>query len=167
MRTLTNVFIVAYLVVAWCWRADKGTFAHALVRPVRPLIDWLGLGQNWSMFTPDPALSGNDLQVIVKRRSGGAIVWEPPRMDTLSPWHAFRAFRYRGFANSLMSDRAGDAKPALAAYLLRKYDFGDDPAVAIVFTVVERPIAALGDLAPGGPPTQSVFCTLMVPGDDA
>ena len=166
MEVLTNVFIVAFLVAAWCWRAGEGTFAHAIVRPIRPLIDWLGLGQDWSMFTPDPALSGNDLQVIITRRSGKSIVWEPPRMDELSPWNAFRTFRYRGFANSLMSDRVGDAKPALADYLLRKYDFADDPAIAIVFTVIDRPIAAPGQLVPAEPPAQSVFYTFVVPGHD-
>ena len=89
------------------------------------------------------------------------------RYTPLSPWNAFRAFRYRGFANSLMSDRAGDAKPALAAYLLRKYDFGDDPAVEIVFTAIDRPIAAPGEPAPDGQPTQSVFYIFVVPGHDA
>jgi hypothetical protein len=167
VRIITDAFIVAYLVIAWCWRAGEGTFSHRLVRPIRPLVDWLGLGQNWSMFTPDPALSGADLQVIVKRRSGGALVWEPPRMDTLSPWRAFRSFRYRGFANSLMSDRSGDCKPALAEYLLRKYDFGDDPAVEIVFTLIDRPIAAPGSAEAAGPPTQSVLDTFVVPGRDA
>ncbi len=167
VRIIIDAFIVAYLLVAWCWRAEEGTFSGRLVGPIRPLVDWLGLGQSWSMFTPDPALQGCDLQVIVKRRSGGALVWEPPRMDTLSRWSAFRRFRYRGFANSLMSDRAGDCKPALAEYLLRKYDFGDDPAVEIVFTLIDRPIVPPGSTEPAEAATQSVFYTFVVPGHDA
>ncbi len=161
---LIDLFIITYLLVAWCWRAQGGTFWHAIVRPVAGLVEWLGLGQNWSMFTPDPALSGSDLQVIIKRRSGAALVWEPPRMDTLSRWAAFRSFRYRGFANTLMTDRAGDCKPALAAYLLRKYDFGDDPAAEIIFTRIDQPIAPPGRAEPVDRPTPSIFYTFVVPG---
>jgi len=31
---LIDLFIITYLLVAWCWRAQGGTFWHAIVRPV-------------------------------------------------------------------------------------------------------------------------------------
>jgi hypothetical protein len=49
------------------------------------------------------AAHGVRLQVIIKRRSGAAIVREPPRLEEGSAWRAFLLFRYRIYANAIMS----------------------------------------------------------------
>jgi hypothetical protein len=165
VTTVIDVFIVAYLFVAWFWRHPSETFGRVVTAPIAPLVRWGGFGQNWSMFTPDPAVSGCDLQVVIKLRSGAALVWEPPRLDALTPWGAFRRFRYRGYANAMMSTWAGDCQPTLADYLMRKYDFSEDPPVEIVFTWVDRPIAPPGQEAVPQGPVRSVFYTVTVPGN--
>ena len=80
-RPLIDAFIVAYLFVAWGWRHSVGTFGRIATEPFAGIVRWLGIGQDWSMFTPNPASYGVRLQIIIKRRSGAAIVWEPPRLE--------------------------------------------------------------------------------------
>ncbi len=162
-RPIINVFIAVYLFVAWAWRHPVGTVGRLATEPLVRVVRWLGLGQDWSMFTPNPAFTGADLQVIVKRRSGAALVWEPPHTEDLSGWGAFRFFRYRAYANAMMSSWAAGSRASLAEYLLRKYDFGDDPPVEVVYTWIEQPIAPPGAADASGAPVRSVFYTITVP----
>ena len=166
MRILVNVFIIVYLLGAWCWRAPDGTFWRTLILPLSTAMEWLGLTQNWSMFTPDPSQVGSDLQVVIRRRSGNAILWEPPRMDALSRWQAFRQFRYRTYSSVIMANWAASARRPLADHLLRKFDLGDDPAVEILFTTVECPVAAPGGTVAAEGPARTVFYT-FTPGAGA
>lgn len=165
-RGLIDGFIVVYLFVAWFWRHPLGSFGRVATEPLAVVVRWLGLGQNWSMFTPNPARSGADLEIIVKRHSGAAVRWEPPQMDELSALGAFRFFRYRAYANAMMSSWAVASRATLAHYLLRKYDLGDDPAVEVIYTWIERPIAPPGETAPAAAPVRAVFFTFTVPAAD-
>ena len=163
MRLAIDLFIAVYLFVAWAWRHPAGTFGRVATEPLVHFVRWMGLGQDWSMFTPDPAVSGADLQVIVKLRSGAAVVWEPPHLHALTAWGAFRFFRYRAYSNAMMSTWAADGRGTLADYLLRKYDFGDDAPVEVVYTWIERPIAPPGAAGDAPAPVRSVFHSVTVP----
>lgn len=161
-RILIDAFIVVYLFLAWAWRQPHGTLGHAATEPIARFVQWIGLAQDWSMFTPDPPFTGADLQVIVKLESGAAILWEPPRMEALSRRGAFRFFRYRAYANAMMSSWAIAGQPTLADYLVRKYESNGDRPVEVVYTWIERPIAPPGEtVAP--PPARSIFLTVRVP----
>jgi len=163
LRLLINVFIGLFLFLAWAWRHPVGTLGRVATEPFVAVVRWLGIGQNWSMFTPNPAEVGAELEVIVRRRSGAAIAWQPPRMHAQSTWGAFRLFRYRAYANAMMSTWASDARSTLADYVLRKYDFGDDPPVEVVYTVIEQAIAPPGGAPPTQGPVRSVFHRVAVP----
>ena len=163
MRVIIDIFIVVYLFVAWSWRQPAGTFGRVATEPLVTFLRWSGFGQDWSMFTPDPPVSGADVQIIIKRASGSAIVWEPPRMTALSRWGAFRNFRYRTYANAILSTWAADtARPAVADYLLRKYQFGSDRPVEILYTWIEQPIAPPGETE-AAPQARSIFHSVAVP----
>jgi hypothetical protein len=144
MTLAIDLFIAAYLLIAVCSHAPRQSFRNWLLRPVLPLVQGLGLGQSWTMFTPDPPRASRHLQVIVRREQGDALVWEPPRMDRLSRWQAFLRFRYREYASTILCGWAAPCRPALAEYLLRRYDFGDNAPVEVVLTYVERPVPPPG-----------------------
>jgi hypothetical protein len=163
MRLVIDLFIVVYLFVAWAWRQPAGTFGRVATEPLVTFLRWSGFGQDWSMFTPDPPVAGADVQIIVKRASGSAILWEPPSMAALSRWSAFRNFRYRTYANALLSTWAKDtARPAVADYLLRKYDYGNDRPIELIYTWIEQPVAP-PDVTEVAPVTRSVFHSVTVP----
>ena len=67
MRLIIDLFIIAYLFVAWAWRQPAGTFGRVATEPLITFLRWSGFGQDWSMFTPDPPVAGADVEIIIKR----------------------------------------------------------------------------------------------------
>ncbi len=53
---LVNGFIALYLFVAWSWGQSSESWLGRAVAPLGKLVLWLGLGQTWGMFAPDPAM---------------------------------------------------------------------------------------------------------------
>jgi hypothetical protein len=159
MTALIDLFVLAYLVVAVFWHLPGWRLWRMGLEPLAPVIRGLGFDQYWGMFAPDPATSDRDLVVILERRSGAALSWEPPRLHTLSRWDAFLAFRYRSYEHDILyGDDLPACRAALAEYLLRKYDFGADTPRAVVFSYVDRSIAPPGQEDPE-PTTRAVFFT--------
>jgi hypothetical protein len=158
-----NAFIVFYLLTAWCWGLPAGTFCRSLIGPLSPLIRWLGLNQSWGMFAPDPCAVERDLQVIIKLQSGGALVWEPPRMATLSRAQAFLKFRHREYVTALLTEWGAPCRSALAKYLLRKYDFRDARPIEIVFARTAKPIGPPWQECPPVEPVTRIIFTHRVP----
>lgn len=144
MTAIVDAFIVVYLVAAWCWRLTPGTIGHAIVAPALPILRWGGFEQIWTMFAPDPPQASHALRAVITLRSGRAIVWEPPAVERLPPWAALLEFRYREYASTMLSEAAAPCRPALIEYLLRKYDFGDDPPVQAVLVCERSPVAGPG-----------------------
>ncbi|MEO8678212.1 MAG: hypothetical protein ABI665_04145 [Vicinamibacterales bacterium] len=157
-----DAFILAYLVVAWCWRLPAETPGHRLIQPIADWLVWAGLDQSWSMFTPDPPQAEHDLQAVIRRRSGSGVLWEPPSMRELSRWQAFLAFRYREYASSILTEEEEACQPALIDYLLRKYDLADDPPVEVVLWGRRTPVAGPGSAIAPGPPDNFVVHTHRV-----
>ena len=152
MTLLIDAFILLYLVVAWSWRLPRQTAGWTIIiEPAAWWLRWAGLEQGWSMFTPDPPQADHHLQVIVRLRSGRAIVWEPPHMHAGSRWNAFVKFRYREYASAIVSDASSACRPALVDYVLRKYDTRGDPAVEVLLVCRRHPIAAPGSAQPPEP----------------
>lgn len=158
MTTTINLFVLAYLLVALFWHLPGWSLWRKGLDPVAPLICWLGFEQYWGMFAPDPATSDRDLAVMLELPSGGALLWEPPRLHALSWWNAFLRFRYRSYEHAILYDEGSFAcRAALAEYLLRKYEFGGDRPRVIVFSHVDRPIVPPEGEDPAPAQTRAVF----------
>lgn len=149
---LVDAFIVAYLVVAWCWWLPSETLGHRLIQPFAGWLIWAGFEQSWSMFTPDPPQADHDLQAVIRRHSGRGVSWEPPSMREQSRWRAFVTFRYREYVSSILTEEAESCQPALIDYLLRKYDLDGDPPVEVVLLCRRSPVPGPGSDRPSGAP---------------
>ena len=160
MKAIIDLFVLSYLLGAVPWPSARGGLTRLLLDPVVALARFFGFEQHWGMFAPDPATSDRDLQVILRLPSGGALLWEPPRLHGLSRWRAFLWFRYRSYEHAILYDEGGPAcRAALAEYLLRKYDFGDTRPRAVTFSYVDREIPPPGSSDPSPPPTRAAFYT--------
>lgn len=160
MTAITNLFVLAYVLVAFFWHLPGWRLWRIVFDSLAPPIRWLGFEQYWGMFAPDPATSDRDLVVVLKLPSGAGLVWEPPRLHELSWWDAFLEFRYRSYEHAILYGEGSSAcRAALAEYLLRKYDFGGDRPQAIVLSYVDRQLAPPGRKDPTPPPTRAVFYT--------
>jgi hypothetical protein len=164
--TIIDLFILAYVLMALFWHLPGSRLWSKVLDPLAPLICWLGLEQDWGMFAPDPATSDRDLAVILELPTGGALLWEPPRLHALSRWDAFLAFRYRSYEHAILyDDESPECRAALAEYLLRKYEFSGDRPRGVVFFYVDRPLPPPGAADPPPPTTRAAFYTYRPSGE--
>jgi hypothetical protein len=166
MTILVNLFIASYLVIAAFWHLPRWTFWRRLSGPVSPFVERFGFGQVWAMFAPDPNTAERSMHVLISRRGADAVRWDPPRAQQGSYWNAFVGFRRRLFELMALSAEGAPVRKALAAYLLRKYDFGANPPDEVLFVCTERIIAP--PWMPSSPePATFVFYTITPEQTDA
>ena len=154
MTTAADLFVLAYVLVALFGDLPVGGL-RKLTSPLTRLVEWLGFEQHWAMFAPDPPTSDRDVQAILERPEGGAVVWEPPRLHELSRWRAFRQFRYRSYEHAILYDELPPAFEGLADYLLRRYQ-AERPA-AVTLVSVDREIPRPGEDGLRPPPRRGVL----------
>ena len=94
---LVNGFIALYLFVAWSWGQPSDSWLGRAVAPLGKLVLWLGLGQTWGMFAPDPAMVEGHLAAAITTADGGTIEWAWPRMADLPYREAFWKFRHQKY----------------------------------------------------------------------
>ena len=99
---LVNTFIVAYLFLAWCWGQPSDSWIGRAIAPFSRIVLWLGLGQTWGMFAPDPAMVEGHLAVVITLEDGQTIHWSTPRMHELSYTDAFLKFRHQKYEASVL-----------------------------------------------------------------
>jgi hypothetical protein len=116
---LVNAFIALYLFVAWPWGQRFDSWLGRAVAPLGRLVLWLGLGQAWGMFAPDPARVEGHLTAVITTAGGGTIERAPPRMADLPCGEAFRKFRYQKYEASVLDGDTDYLRPALAEYPMR------------------------------------------------
>lgn len=92
---LVDAFIAIYLFVAWSWGQPSDSWLGRAVAPFTRPVLWLGLGQTWGMFAPDPAKVEGHLTAVITTAGGDRIEWAPPRMADLGYGEAFRWFRHQ------------------------------------------------------------------------
>jgi len=116
---VVNTFIALYIFVAWSWGQPSDSWLGRAVAPFSKLVLWLGLGQTWGMFAPDPATVEGHLAAVITTADGGTIEWAPPRMADLPYGEAFRKFRHQKYEASVLDGETDYLRPALAEYLMR------------------------------------------------
>lgn len=116
---LVDAFIATYLFVAWSWGQPSDSWLGRAVAPFTRLVLWLGLGQTWGMFAPDPAKVEGHLTAVITTAAGDRIEWAPPRMADLGYGEAFRLFRHQKYEASVLDGDTDYLRPALAEYLMR------------------------------------------------
>ena len=140
---LVNGFIALYLFVAWSWGQSSESWLRRAVAPLRKLVLWLGLGQTWGMFAPDPAMVEGHLAAAITTEDGGTIEWAWPRMADLPYREAFWKFRHQKYEASVLDGDTDYLRPALAEYLLRLHAHRAPVRVDLIY--YEHDVAGPGD----------------------
>jgi hypothetical protein len=141
MRVAINLFIACYLAIAVFWHFPTWTFWRRLIAPISPLVERFGFSQAWAMFAPDPNVAERSMHVLLPRPGRDAVRWDPPRATPGSHVSAFFGFRRRLLELMAVSAQGAPVRRALAAYLLRKYDFQGAPPAEVLFVCCERVVA--------------------------
>lgn len=142
---LVNAVIALYLFVAWSWGQPSDSWLGRAVAPFGRLVLWLGLGQTWGMFAPDPAMVEGHLSAVITTAGGGTIEWASPRMAALPYGEAFRKFRHQKYEASVLDGDTDYLRPALAEYLMRLH--ADRAPVRVDLVYHEHHVPGPGDEA--------------------
>jgi hypothetical protein len=146
---LVNTFIALYIFVAWSWGQPSESWLGRAVAPFGKLVLWLGLGQTWGMFAPDPATVEGHLTAVITTADGGTIEWAPPRMADLRYGEAFRKFRHQKYEASVLDGENDYLRPALAEYLMRLH--ADRRPVRVDLVYCEQDVPGPEEQAPAVP----------------
>ena len=123
------------------WNLPAGP-AHEAVRPVvSPVVQAVGLEQDWALFAPDPRSFGVGVYATVTHRDGRVQTWEPPHNGLLlSP---YRTYRWQKYVERLRADDYAGLWEPTARWVARQA--GDD-VVRVVLTRTFRDVAVPGDV---------------------
>jgi hypothetical protein len=139
---LVNGFIALYLFVAWSWGQPSDSWLGRAVAPFGKFVLWLGLGQTWGMFAPDPVMVEGHLGAVITTADGATIEWRWPRTADLPYWTAFCNFRHQKYEASVLDSDTAYLRPALAEYLLRLH--ADRAPVRVDLIYSEHDVAGPG-----------------------
>jgi hypothetical protein len=120
-----NVFLIFHLFAIACWCAPSHALPFEVVRTlVGPYFRWIGLFQNWDMFSPSPKHRNGYLEAMVVYTDGSVRYWPFPRMDRMSFGERYMRERYRKFEETLAEDKYSDMWPDVARHLARQFSGG-------------------------------------------
>jgi len=153
---LVNTFIAVYLFLAWSWGEPSDSWMGRAIAPFSRAVLWLGLGQTWGMFAPDPAMIEGHLTARIVCEDGQTITWAPPRIADLPYGEAFLQFRYQKYEASLLDGDTAYLRPALAEHLMRLH--ADHHPVRVDLVYAEQAVPGPGaDTTAEYPVTEQVF----------
>lgn len=120
-RAVVSVLVIAYLLSACMYCMPAGLWQATVLRPQRSFMEWSGLWQDWSMFSPDPFLDNTYLTASLRFDDGSATEYELPRMEKMGFVDALYRERWRKFWQDNLNE-SNWLCPPFSVYLARKFD---------------------------------------------
>lgn len=101
-RLAISVLIVAVLLAVVVWNMPGSALRASLVPLIAPVVESVGLQQDWALFAPEPQRQSLDFYAEVTLLDDTAVRWEPPRQHL---WPAgARAERWRKWWERMRRD---------------------------------------------------------------
>jgi hypothetical protein len=117
----SDLFIVAFVWIAWSWSLPEDAPAKWLVNQVAKFVSWIGLWHSWRMFAPNPTRSTRRLVVLVEYADGSKYEWRPPGTLPEGPWPAFLHSRFRKFTDNVSAGKVKGLQWSTADYAVRRF----------------------------------------------
>lgn len=118
-RALLSGFLLLVLGALLVSNLPSSELKREAMPAFEPLIDATALTQNWNLFAPDPRNSTLRLAARMTYPDGVTLEWHQPESDPIIG--PYRAYRWRKFANNLLSDRRSFLWPDVIAWLAREH----------------------------------------------
>ena len=152
---------LAMAVLAVCvvlWNLPPGRPRDGVRPVVGPVIQAVGLEQDWALFAPDPRGCGGGVHATVTLRDGRTEVWQPPHYGVLlSP---YRTYRWQKYVERVRADDYAGLWEPTARWVARQA--GSD-VTRVVLTRTFREVAVPGEGKPRPPAGSYDFYTLDLP----
>ena len=154
---LAGVMVVLVVSVA-LWNLPPGRPRDAVRPAIGPVVQAIGLEQDWALFAPDPRGFGVGVFATLTFRGGRTERWEPPHNGlVLSP---YRTYRWQKYVERLRADDYAGLWEPTARWVARQA--GAD-VVKVVLTRTFRDVAVPGDGTLRPPAGSFAFFTLDLP----
>ena len=110
---------------------------HALVQPV---VQSVGLRQQWTLFAPDPDSVNTRLRAEITYRDGQTAVWQSPDWSSMPGWQRWKGFRHWEFMDHLSGQEDEPVWPGWARHLARSQrpELADADRGAEVKIIIEQ-----------------------------
>lgn len=89
------ILLSGYFFCVVSWISPEGTLKAILLPAISPIIYATGIGQSWSVFSPDVREANYHETALISFKDGLLKLYEFPRMQKLSYWERFRDEKYR------------------------------------------------------------------------
>jgi hypothetical protein len=133
--------VLAVSVVLWNLPAGR---PHDAVQPVvSPIMQAVGLEQDWALFAPDPRSFGVGVYATVTHRGGRSEIWVPPHNGHLVT--PYRTYRWQKYVERLRADDYSTLWDPTARWVAKQA--GSD-VIKVVLTRTFRDVAVPGDDKP-------------------
>jgi hypothetical protein len=140
------------------WNLPAGR-PHDAVRPVvGPVVQGLGLEQDWALFAPDPRGYSVGVYATITHRDGRVETWVPPHNGLLLA--PYRTYRWQKYVERLRADDYGNLWEPTARWIARQH--GSD-VTKVVLTRTFQDAQAPGSRGPRPSPGRYDFYTLDLP----
>lgn len=157
-QAVISVAMVVVIVSVVLWNLPSGPPRDAVRPTVGPVVQALGLEQDWALFAPEPRAFGVGVYATITHRGGRTEIWRPPHNGLLlSP---YRNYRWQKYVERLRADDYSGTWEPTARWIAR--ESGPD-VVKVVLTRTFRDVAVPGSGTPRPAAGRYDFYTLELP----
>lgn len=157
-QAVLSLAMAVLVVSVLLWNLPAGR-PHDAVRPVvGPVLQAVGLEQDWALFAPDPRSFGVGVYATVTHRDGRTETWVPPHNGRLVA--PYRTYRWQKYIERLRADDYSGLWDPTARWVARQA--GTD-VVKVVLTRTFRDVAVPGDVKPRPAAGRYDFYALTLP----
>ncbi|MCW2543249.1 MAG: hypothetical protein JWM40_801 [Frankiales bacterium] len=139
-QALLSVLMLAVIAAVLLWNLPAGRPHDKVLPVVRPVVQAVGLEQDWALFAPDPRGFSVGVYADITFRDGTTKRWEPPHNGLLLA--PYRTYRWQKYVERLRADDNAALWEPTARWIARQA--GGD-VVKVVLTRTFRDAAAPGD----------------------
>lgn len=157
-RALLSVLLVAVLASVVVVNLPDSKLRMKASKAADPLVNALGLTQNWNVFAPDPRRQSIGLEARVTFADGSRTIWRPYEGGDLVA--SYRDYRWGKYVENVRQDRNRRLWPGLAAWVARRAEDDEDRKVTRVVLIRRwRDVLPPGAGSSQGPSHSYLFYT--------
>ena len=117
-RALLSLLMLVVLVGVLLWNLPAGRPHDRARTVVGPVVQALGLEQDWALFAPEPRSFGVGVSATVTHRDGRTEHWSPPHNGLLVT--PYRTYRWQKYIERLRADDYANLWEPTARWVARQ-----------------------------------------------
>jgi hypothetical protein len=156
-QLVIGAVMVVLIVSVVGWNLPAGRPHDRAVRALGPVVQGVGLEQDWALFAPDPRAFGVGVFATITYRDGHTKRWTPPHNGlVLAP---YRTYRWQKYVERLRADDYSGLWEPTAAWIARNQG---PNVIRVDLTRTFRNVTVPGDGQPRPKAGEYLFYTLKL-----